>query len=333
MKVLVTGGAGFIGSTICSALREHSHTPVILDNLSVGKREFVRDYFFYEGDISNDELVTSIFKEHSDVECVIHCAALIVVPDSVSKPYLYYRENVTKSAEFFNTLSQIGVKNIVFSSSASIYDVVQNFMVTENSPQNPLSPYARTKLMMEQILSDFSHAYGFHSLSLRYFNPIGANPNLQSGPHMENATHILGSLLDVSTGKRDKFVISGDDWPTRDGTGIRDYVHVWDLAKAHVSAVENISSIFKSKNCGHDVINLGTGTGVTVKEFLEAFQRVLGKKISIETGQRRPGDSAGAFANANKALKLLGWSSKKSLDEGIADSLRWLQVRKKLLGF
>ena len=185
MKILITGGAGYIGSTIASALEDSGHTPVILDSLVTGRLEFTRGRAFYKGDIADRALVMQVFSEHPDIFAVIHCAALIVVPESTVKPYEYYRENVGKSLELFNTLKEVGSKRLVFSSSASIYDVVPGFMVTEAAPLNPTSPYARTKFMMEMILRDFCAAYGSRGIALRYFNPIGADPQMRSGLQLE----------------------------------------------------------------------------------------------------------------------------------------------------
>ena len=198
VKVLVTGGAGYIGSTISSALEEHGHTPIILDSLITGRREFVRNHTFYEADISDRATLERIFKEHPDIECAIHCAALIIVPDSVQRPYNYYTENVGKSLELFRTLNDLGCHKVVFSSSASLYDVVSDFMVTEESPLKPNSPYARTKFMMEMILQDFCRAYDLQAIALRYFNPIGADPKMRTGLPIASPTHILGSLVEVA---------------------------------------------------------------------------------------------------------------------------------------
>ena len=195
MKVLITGGAGYIGSTIASALEDSGHTPVILDSLITGKREFTRGRSFYEGDIADSALLERIFKEHPDIYAGIHCAALIIVPESTAKPYEYYQDNVAKSLELFRALSDLGCKRLVFSSSASIYDVVPGFMVTEAAPLNPSSPYARTKYMMEMILRDFCAAYGMRGIALRYFNPIGADPKMRTGLHVDSPIHILGRLV------------------------------------------------------------------------------------------------------------------------------------------
>lgn len=335
MKVLVTGGAGYIGSTVCSALLDLGHTPVIMDSLVTGKKEFTKDKIFYQADIADKSALERIFGDHPDITCTIHCAALIVVPESVEKPYEYYRENVSKSMELFAILRDLKRPRVVFSSSASIYDVVPGFMVTETAPLKPSSPYARTKYMMEMVLQDFCEAYGLQGVSLRYFNPIGADPRLRSGIHVRSPSHVLGKLVDVALGKLPRFQITGTDWPTRDGSGIRDYIHVWDLALAHVKAVEAFESAFaKSKtDKGYLVVNLGTGQGVTVKELLAAFTRVYGKDVPSEEAPPRPGDVAGAYANADTALNLLGWKAEKSIDDGIRDALRWGEARKGILGY
>lgn len=336
MKVLVTGGAGYIGSTICSALLDKGHEVVILDSLITGRSEFMKDKLFYKGDIADRDLLKKIFREHKDIKFVIHCAALIVISDSVKDPYNYYLENVSKSLELFKNLKDLGCKNIIFSSSASIYDDVEDFMVTEKSPLNPRSPYARTKYMMEIILKDFCEAYNMKGIALRYFNPIGADPSMRSGIHVEFPSHVLGKLVDVAMGREAVFKITGVSWNTRDGSGLRDYIHVWDLAQAHVKAIENFDTAFKkSYNPGANflAINLGTGRGVTVKELVNAFERVYKKVIDKEEAKPRPGDVPGAYANGNVAWKLLGWKAEKSIEEGIADALKWENVRKTIINY
>ncbi len=325
MKVLVTGGAGYIGSTICSALIDAGHIPVILDSLVSGRIEFTKNRNFYKGDIADNDLLTLIFKEHPDIEYTIHCAALIVVPDSVKNPEEYYTENVIKSLQLFKTLKDLGCKNIVFSSSASIYDDTPTFVVDEESSLNPRSPYARTKYMMEMILKDFSVAYNMKAIALRYFNPIGADLKMRTGAYIESPSHILGKLIQVSVGKEEVFNITGTDWETRDGTGIRDYIHVWDLARAHVCAIERFEKIFEGKEVSYEVINLGNNKGTTVREMVTAFENVIGKEINkIETGPR-DGDVPGAYANSEKARKLLEWKTELTIEEGIRDSLLWLK--------
>jgi UDP-glucose 4-epimerase len=336
MKFLITGGAGYIGSTICSALEDQGHTPVILDSLVTGRMEFTKDRIFYKADIADKAAVKQVFQEHPDIQATIHCAALIVVPESTANPYEYYRENVNKSLELFNTLNELGYKKVVFSSSASIYDVVPGFMVTEESPLNPSSPYARTKFMMEMILHDFCSAYGMKGIALRYFNPIGADPKMRSGIHVKAPSHVLGKLVDTAMGIIPEFSITGVDWPTRDGSGIRDYIHVWDLAQAHVQAVQDFDAVFEragNPQDGYLVINLGTGNGVTVKELVAAFERVYGQIINKTEAPPRPGDIAGSYANADTAKRLIGWQAEHSIDEGISDALKWGEIRNSILDF
>jgi len=337
MKVLVTGGAGYIGSTICSALEDAGHTPVILDSLVTGREEFTRGRIFYKADIADGAALKQVFSDHQDIEHVIHCAALILVPESVAHPYEYYMSNVAKSTQLFYNLYKLGCKRVVFSSSASVYDVVPGFMVTEESPLNPLSPYARTKYMMEMVLQDFCRAYGMKGIALRYFNPIGADPKMRSGMFIEEPSHILGRLVEVAMGRSPVFRITGTDYPTRDGTGIRDYLHVWDLALAHIAAVERFDEALDkfAEMTGtyqpYLVINLGSGKGVTVREFVTAFEKVIGKPINKVDAPRRPGDAAGAYASAERAQKLLGWKAELPIEKGIADALEWDRVKHTVL--
>ena len=336
MKVLITGGAGYIGSTIASVLIDNGHTPILLDSLVTGRREFTKDRIFYEADISDRAMLRRVFSDHPDIQGTIHCAALIVVPESVSRPYDYYRENVVKSMEFFKTLADLGYPKVVFSSSAAVYDVVPGFMVTEDSPLKPLSPYSRTKFMMEMVLKDFCAAYGMQGIALRYFNPIGSDPQMRTGLHIKHPSHLIGKLVEVSMGREPMFNLTGIDWPTRDGSGIRDYLHVWDLALAHLKAMENFDKAIaegSEDDVNYSVINLGTGNGVTVKEFLVAFENVVGKQIPVSIQPPRPGDIAGAYANADKAKRLLGWKAKKSIEEGIADALKWGKVRDTIIHY
>ncbi|NBO38790.1 UDP-glucose 4-epimerase GalE [bacterium] len=337
MKVLVTGGAGYIGSTVCSALKDGGHTPVILDSLVTGQEVFTQGHIFYKGDIADQELVTRVLNEHKDIRLVVHCAALIVVPESMEKPYEYYRENVSKSIELFKSLVDHKIEGVVFSSSASIYDVVERFKVSEASPLKPQSPYARTKYMMEMVLRDFASAYGMKAIALRYFNPIGADPKLRSGIHVREPSHVVGKLVDCARGKIKKFEVTGVNWPTRDGSGIRDYIHVWDLARAHVAALENFADVFaSSEHAGADnyqVINLGTGHGITVKELLTAFERVFGATLNKGEAPPRPGDNAGSYASCEKAAALLGWHAEKTIEDGIRDALRWGAMRHSVLGY
>lgn len=333
MKVLITGGAGYIGSTVASALEDAGHTPIILDSLVHGPRAFVRDRIFYHGDIADRALVKRIFEEHPDIFCTVHCAALILVPESMAKPYEYYTENVAKSLELFRSLRDFGYPRVIFSSSASVYGSVEGtvYEVDEQMPLNPASPYARTKYMMEMILRDFCNAYGLRGIALRYFNPIGADPQLRSGMYAKNPSHILGQLLMVANGEKETFTITGTDWPTRDGTGIRDYIHLWDLAQAHLAAVLHFDEALEKANEPYAVINIGAGNGVTVRELLDAFQRVIGHPISVTEGPARPGDPAGAYASAQRAAEWLGWRAELSVDQAIDSALRWEKAAENIL--
>ncbi|MGI9157334.1 MAG: UDP-glucose 4-epimerase GalE [Marmoricola sp.] len=333
MKVLVTGGAGYIGSTTAKALEQAGHTPVILDSLLTGPRVFVRDRIFYEGDIADRDLVARVVEEHPDIEATIHMAARIVVPESVQQPYEYYRDNVTKSLELFDQLGALGKPRVLFSSSASLYALKAEFEVVETDPLEPGSPYARTKLVMEMALTDIAAATDLRAIILRYFNPIGSDPDLESGIYAREPSHILGQLVMAARGQKDSFTITGVEHPTRDGTGIRDYVHVWDLAQAHVAAVEKFDEVLVAEDAPSAIVNVGTGSGVTVRELVAAFEKVYGAEVPVTEAPPRPGDAVGAFANVDKARDVLGWTSSLSLEQAIDSALKWGEQRKDVLGY
>ncbi|WP_042419550.1 UDP-glucose 4-epimerase GalE [Streptacidiphilus anmyonensis] len=332
MKVLITGGAGFIGSTVASACLDAGITPVLLDNLVTGRAEFTRGRAFYEGDISDGDLIDRIFEEHPDISAAIHCAALIVVPDSVAQPLRYYRVNVAKTIALTEHLLRNGCDRLLFSSSASIYTAGEDFSVDEESALDPLSPYARTKMVTELVFKDAAQATPLRVLSLRYFNPVGADPQLRTGLQAALPSHALGKLIQARANGL-PFRITGTGWPTRDGSGIRDYVHVWDLAQAHVAAVQRFDEVLPldGPNC-YEVINLGTGQGTTVRELIRAFESVTGAALPVEVAPPRPGDSAGAFTRTEKAERLLDWRPELSLEQGISDSLAWFEHREAVLG-
>jgi UDP-glucose 4-epimerase len=331
VKVLVTGGAGYIGSTTARALEAAGHVPVILDSLLTGPRAFVGDRLFYEGDIADRALLRRIAADHPDLEATIHMAARIVVPESVAQPYEYYRDNVAKSLELFDELTDLGLDRIVFSSSASVYALVEGFEVDEESPLDPPSPYARTKRMMEDALVDLAAATSLRAVILRYFNPIGSDPGLHSGVYAREPTHVLGQLVMAARGQRDAFAITGTDHPTRDGTGIRDYIHVWDLARAHVDALERFDQALDGGTS--NVLNVGTGAGVTVRELVAAFENVYGAPVPTVEAPPRPGDAVGAYANVDKIARLIGWRAQESLEDGIATALAWADRRAEVLGY
>ncbi|MFC6592603.1 UDP-glucose 4-epimerase GalE [Deinococcus lacus] len=330
MKILVTGGAGYIGSVTCSALEEAGHQPVILDSLVTGCPDFVAGRPFYQADIAQKEVLEQVLREHPDTELTIHFAARIQVPESVSQPALYYRENVLKSLQLFENLAELGQKKVIFSSSASIYEspVGENLSVSETSSLKPLSPYAKSKWMTEEMLKDLCAASDLRGLALRYFNPVGADPRLRSGPYLPDPSHLLGRLLTaVRTGET--FLVTGTDYPTRDGTGLRDFIHIWDLALAHVAAAERFDSAFAqaAQESGEPqsylAVNVGSGEGVTVREFVQAFEQVYPGELQAADGPRRPGDSAGAYADITRARRWLGWSPSLSIREAVESALAW----------
>jgi UDP-glucose 4-epimerase len=327
MKVLIAGGAGFIGSTIASACQDNGITPVVLDNLSTGRAEFVRDRAFYHGDIADGPLLDKIFAEHPDIDAVVHAAAVIVVPESVAQPLRYYRENVSKSVDFIEHVVRNGCPRYLFSSSAAIYAPGQDFSVDETSALAPGSPYARTKVVMETVLEDCTAAYDLRVLSLRYFNPIGADPQLRTGLQVRHPTHLLGQMINAAENDQE-FNLTGVDWPTRDGSGIRDYIHVWDLALAHVQALRRFDELLPvGGRPAYEVINLGTGAGTTVKEFVAAFNAVSDRPLRVRETGPRPGDVVGSYTRTDKAHTLLGWRPQHSIAEAIRDSMRWSAVR------
>jgi UDP-glucose 4-epimerase len=321
MSLLVIGGAGYIGSTVASAARDAGHEVVVIDNLTVGREEFTAGCAFYRGDMADGELVDQVFAEHAGIDAVVHCAALTVVPDSVAEPLRYYRENVAKTVELLDHLRRNGCRRVVFSSSASVYGDAGP-VVDEDTPLAPGSPYARTKVMVEQVLADVAAAQaGWQVLALRYFNPIGADPRRRSGPTSPRPSHVLGKLL-TAAADDEPFVITGTDYPTRDGSGLRDYVHVWDLAQAHVAAIEKLDDVV-GVDRPYLVVNLGSGTGVTVRELAAAVNRRVNPQVRVHEGPRRPGDPAGAVATIERARTLLGWSPTSTLDDAVRDALAW----------
>jgi len=327
MKVLITGGAGYIGSTIASACSDAGITPVILDSLVTGRREFAAGSAFYQGDIADGPLIDRIFAEHPGIGAVIHCAALVVVPDSVSDPVRYYRANVSGSLELAAHLLRNGCGRLIFSSSAAIYRAGADLSVDEDSPVDPQSPYARTKAVCEAMLADIAASQPLRVLSLRYFNPIGADPKMRTGMQARHPTHALGKLIQARE-QGVPFQITGTNWPTRDGSGLRDYIHVWDLATAHVAALTRFDVLPGPVT----VVNLGSGTGTTVRELVAAFNRVAGRPVQTREAGPRPGDVAGAYTRVARAGRLLGWRAQYDVAEGIRHSLQWAAIRDQILG-
>jgi UDP-glucose 4-epimerase len=332
VKALIAGGAGFIGSTIASACSDAGISPVILDNLVTGRREFAAGREFYEGDIADGALIDRVFAEHPDIYAVIHCAALIVVPDSVADPVRYYRANVANSLDFVTHLLRNRCQRLMFSSSASIYRPGEDLAVDEESPVDPQSPYARTKAMCEAMFADVAAAEPIRVLSLRYFNPIGADPKMRTGLQLRRPSHALGKMIEAAE-EGIPFLITGTDYPTRDGSGLRDYIHVWDLAAAHVAALGRFDALpgLLGVSGSAAAINLGTGQGTTVRELLSAFNAVVNRPIQAREAPRRPGDIAGAYTRVDRACHLLDWGPRYDITEGIRHSLQWAAIREEIL--
>ncbi|GAA4092145.1 MULTISPECIES: UDP-glucose 4-epimerase GalE [Actinomadura] len=337
MKVLITGGAGFIGSTIASVFAERGVTPVVLDSLVTGRREFTDGRIFYRGDVGDGALVDQIFRDHPDVFAAVHCAALIVVPESMADPHRYYQVNLSKTIEFTGHLVRNGCDRLIFASTAGMYRPEDDLSVRETSPLEPKNPYTRSKMMAELALADFAAAYPLRVVSLRYLNPIGADPRLRTGLQHRRPSHALGKMIE-SYENGEPFTITGVDWATRDGTAIRDYIHVWDIARAFYETAVRFDSVLPplgpggpgKPSGGYEVINLGTGDGITVRELVDAFRVVVGDEFQVREAPARPGDVVGAFVDPAKAEELLGWKPEYSVEEAIRHSLEWARQRRAL---
>ena len=298
--VLVTGGAGYIGSVTVEALREKKYDVVVLDSLVTGHRQAVhRDVPFYEGNIANSQFVKEIITKHN-IESVVHFAAFCSVPESVADPVKYYRNNVGGTLELLDAMRQSGVSKIVFSSTSAVYGEPQYLPLDEQHPQNPVTPYGMSKFFVERMLESFDAAYGMKHVALRYFNACGANQAL--GEDHRPETHLIPLVLQAAAGKRPYISVFGTDYPTPDGTCVRDYIHVSDLANAHVLALEYLGKEKQSQK-----FNLGNGNGFSVKQIIEAAQKVTGRHIPIKEEPRRAGDPSRTEASVKKVKEILGW--------------------------
>ncbi len=300
MAILVTGGAGYIGSVVVEDLRTKGEEVVVLDNLSRGHRAAVApETAFYEGDIGDEKLVSQILREHS-VDVCMHFSAFIAVGESVEKPDIYYRNNTQQTALLLDALIAGGVKKFVFSSTAAVFGEPQRVPIDENHPQNPTSPYGWSKFMVEKILESYDTAYGLKFVAPRYFNACGATE--KHGEHHEPESHLIPLILQAAQGKREFISVFGNDYDTPDGTAIRDYIHVSDLSQAHILALEYLRAGGDSQ-----FVNLGNGGGYSVEEVIEATRKVTGKKINARTEPRRAGDPSRLVAESKKAREILGW--------------------------
>ena len=300
-KVLVVGGAGYIGSHMVKLLLEQGHTVVTLDNLSTGFREAVWGGEFMEGDIGDQALLDRLLPAHG-FDAVMHFAAFIQVGESVSDPGKYYQNNVANTLNLLNAMVRHKVSRFIFSSTAAIFGEPHYVPVDEQHPKAPINPYGQSKWMVEQILSDFDHAYGLRSVCLRYFNAAGADPDGELGPRYEGITNLIPVVLKAAAGKRADVTVFGRDYDTPDGTGVRDYIHVTDLCKAHLLALDHLRDGGAS-----EVFNLGNGRGFSVQQVIDAAREVTAREIPVLDGARREGDPASLVADATKAREVLGW--------------------------
>lgn len=297
MNILVTGGAGYIGSVVVEECLLAGHKTFVVDNLEKGHLEMVHENAgFFEGDFGDAGLMERIFRDES-IDTVIHMAAYSLVGESVGEPAKYYRNNVINGLSLLDTMVSCGVKNIVFSSTAATYGEPANYPITEDFPNEPTNPYGESKLAFERALKWYQGAYGIRYVSLRYFNAAGATE--RCGEMHDPETHIIPIVLQTAMGTRDSVQIYGDDYPTKDGTCIRDYIHVKDLARAHVLAVASENSGIYNLGCG--------GDGYSVREVIETAREVTGREIRAEIGPRRPGDPAVLVASSERIKKELGW--------------------------
>ena len=328
MNVLVTGGAGYIGSHTCLELLESGYGVVVIDNLcnsnpkSLDRVEGLtgKKLRFYEGDVRDEALLRKIFVEN-EIGCVIHFAGLKAVGESVAKPWEYYDNNLNSTLVLTKVMRQVGMKNIIFSSSATVYTADNEMPLKETSRTGGCTnPYGWTKYMTEQILSGISHAEDDWSVVLlRYFNPIGAHKSGQIGEDPRGIpNNLMPFITQVAIGRREKLNVFGNDYNTPDGTGVRDYIHVVDLAKGHVAAVK-----YACAHQGCEVFNLGTGTGYSVLDMVRTFQEVNGVKVPYEVVPRRPGDIATCYADPGKSERVLGWKATHTLADMCRDSWNW----------
>ncbi len=318
--VLVTGGAGYVGSHGCKALAAAGYTPVVYDNLAHGHEQAVQWGPLERGDIADRKRLDEVFERHQPV-AVMHFAAFIAVGESVSDPGKYYRNNVAGALNLIEAAVAHKVGRFVFSSTAATYGLPQRVPITEDQPNSPINPYGWSKLMVEQMLFDFERAHGLNSAIMRYFNAAGASPEGEIGECHDPETHLIPLALDAAAGKGPELTVFGDDYLTPDGTCIRDYIHVGDLADAHVRALDYLAAEHRTR-----VFNLGVGSGVSVREILDAIERVTGRAVPHRFGPRRAGDPPVLVSDASRARSELAWTPAMSdINTIIATAWAWHQ--------
>lgn len=321
-NILVIGGAGYIGSHMVRMLAKQGYNPIVFDNLSKGHREAVANYPFELGDLGDKARLTEVFKKYG-IEAVMHFAAFAEVGESVKEPSKYYHNNVAKVLDLLDALVENDIKYFVFSSTAATFGEPIRPKIDESHPQNPINPYGNTKLMVEKILADFDTAYGLKATALRYFNASGADDSGEIGESHNPETHLIPIVLQAAAGKRASIKMFGTDYPTPDGTCVRDYVHVNDLARAHILALEKMF-----KDNVSERFNLGSGNGFSVAEIVKEAKRITGIDFTVEKAPRRDGDPAVLVADSAKAERILGWKPQYNLTRIIETAWNWEQHRK-----
>ena len=316
--ILVTGGAGYIGSHVVRQLVEAGESVVVLDNLSTGFRDAVIDAELILGDTGDQELVSRILKDH-EVQAVLHFAAHTIVPESVANPLKYYGNNTCHTRNLLACCQEAGIRHFIFSSTAAVYGIPEEPLATEDTATTPINAYGTSKLMSEWMLRDLSAATDLTHVALRYFNVAGSDPQGRIGQSTPRATLLIKVACEVVTGRRDALSLFGTDYPTPDGTGVRDYIHVEDLASAHLKALDYL------RKAGQSVtLNCGYGHGYSVREVIDAVERVSGTRLKVREEDRRPGDPPLLVAQADRARELLGWSPRyDDLDTIVRSSLNW----------
>ncbi len=321
MNILVTGGAGYIGSHCCKALAQNGLQPVTIDNLVYGHPHFVRWGEFFQGDIGNPAHLKKCFSRHK-IDAVMHFAAYAYVGESVQDPLKYYENNLRNTIHLLHAVVENDIKYFVFSSTCATYGNPEKTPIDEKHPLNPVNPYGKTKRMIEEILEDYRAAYGLEYISLRYFNAAGADPDGEIGEDHDPETHLIPLVLDVANGKRTAIKVFGTDYATPDGTCIRDYIHVSDLAQAHILSLQRLMDGADSR-----AYNLGNGRGFSVLEVIERARQISGKEIAVENTGRRPGDPPVLIASNEKAVAELGWKPRYAdLDAIISTAWNWHQT-------
>jgi UDP-arabinose 4-epimerase len=318
IPVIVTGGAGYIGSHFCKELARQGLRPITYDNLQRGHRGAVQWGPFEQGDLRDEQRLREVFDKHRP-GAVVHFAALAYVGESVERPALYYENNVVGTLCLLNAMREFDVSQIVFSSTCATYGIPDKMPISETAPQHPINPYGETKLIVERMLRDFGEAYGMRWAALRYFNAAGADPDSETGEMHEPETHLIPLVLEAASGRRSSISVFGNNYDTPDGTCIRDFIHVTDLATAHVKALEWLSA---GENRG--AFNLGNGQGFSVEEVIASARRVTGRDIPVVYTKRREGDPPRLIADARLARDVLGWvPERRELDDMVKDAWRW----------